>query len=362
MVFEKELLVATQAVRKASLLTKRIQAQVIANRESSTIIKSDNSPVTVGDYAAQTIIINAIKANFPEDKVLGEESASGLEDSFVQKILDEIKANDVIFNEEYSTDFKFTSDEFPLKTLTDVRTVINHGDYTGGRTGRFWCLDPIDGTKGFLRGDQFAVCLGLIIDGFTQVGVLGCPNLSLQNYGSTDKPGFEKFGYIFRAVRGSGAFYSPSYLDVQTNNQWERLNVRKLNDTKEMISLEGVEQAHSSHDEQSIIKQKLNITKSLHLDSQVKYCLLALGLGDVYLRLPIKLSFQEKIYDHAAGNVIVHEAGGIHTDSMQNVQLDFGNGLTLSTKGVIASSGPKKLHDLVIATSNSVICSRNISE
>ena len=125
-----------------------------------------------------------------------------------------------------------------------------------------------------------------------------------------------------------------------------------------MITLEGVEKGHSSHDEQTAIKNKLNISKSLHLDSQAKYCLLALGLADVYLRLPIKLSYQEKIWDHAAGNVIVHEAGGIHTDAMEDVPLDFGNGRTLATKGVIASSGPRELHDLVVSTSCDVIQSR----
>lgn len=122
-----------------------------------------------------------------------------------------------------------------------------------------------------------------------------------------------------------------------------------------MVSLEGVEKSHSAHDEQSIIKEKLGIKKSLHLDSQVKYCMLAAGLGDVYLRLPIKLEYQEKIWDHAAGNVIVEEAGGIHTDALQNFPLNFGQGRTLTTKGVIASCGPANLHKLVVSTSSDVM-------
>ncbi|EDO18420.1 hypothetical protein Kpol_1032p12 [Vanderwaltozyma polyspora DSM 70294] len=360
MLFEKELYVATEAVRKASLLTKRIQSQVIAHRESSTIIKSDSSPVTIGDYAAQTIIINAIKTHFPNDKILGEETATGLEDKFVNEILTEIKNNDTVFDKEYKTDFEFTNSQFPLASIEDVKKVINFGDYKGGRNGRFWCLDPIDGTKGFLRGEQFAVCLGLIVDGITQVGVIGCPNLSLSSFGGKDKPNHEKFGYIFRSVRGFGAFYAAaaSTSTSASTSNWTQIHSRKLSSTNEMISLEGVEKGHSSHDEQAIIKERLGITRSLNLDSQAKYCLLALGLGDLYLRLPIKLSFQEKIYDHAAGNVLVHEAGGIHTDAMENVELDFGNGLTLSTKGVIASCGPESLHGLAVKTSNEVINSR----
>ncbi|KAJ2982384.1 hypothetical protein NUW54_g10760 [Trametes sanguinea] len=41
----------------------------------------------------------------------------------------------------------------------------------------FWTLDPIDGTKGFLRGDQYAVCLALVVDARVELGVMGCPNL-----------------------------------------------------------------------------------------------------------------------------------------------------------------------------------------
>lgn len=361
MSFERELLVATQAVRKASLLTKRIQAQVIAHRASTTITKSDNSPVTVGDYAAQTIIINAIKANFPDDEIVGEESSEGLEDSFVSDILRELNENDKVFNAEYDVeDQKLLSNSaFPLKTIQDVKTVIDFGNSKGGNKGRIWCLDPIDGTKGFLRGEQFAVCLALIIDGNPRIGIIGCPNLSLEDYGGKDLEGHEPFGYIFRAVEGMGSFYaSAAKVSSKDSTLWAKTHVRKLTSTNDMVSLEGVEKGHSSHDEQSQIKSSLGISSSLHLDSQVKYCLLALGLGDVYLRLPIKLDYQEKIWDHAAGNVIVIEAGGIHTSAMKNEPLDFGQGRTLLTKGVIASCGPEELHDLVVRTSERSISSR----
>ena len=59
--------------------------------------------------------------------------------------------------------------------------------------GRYWALDPIDGTKGFLRGDQYAIALALIDDGDVVLGVLGCPNLANSD-GST--------GATFVAVPG----------------------------------------------------------------------------------------------------------------------------------------------------------------
>ena len=54
---------------------------------------------------------------------------------------------------------------------------IDHG---GGSqySERFWTLDPIDGTKGFLRGEQYAVALALIVDGRVAVAALACPNLT----------------------------------------------------------------------------------------------------------------------------------------------------------------------------------------
>ena len=64
-----------------------------------------------------------------------------------------------------------------------------------------WALDPIDGTKGFLRGEQFAVCLALIVDGQVQVGVMGCPNLPVD---AKNQDG-EK-GCLFITVKGQGAF------------------------------------------------------------------------------------------------------------------------------------------------------------
>lgn len=63
-----------------------------------------------------------------------------------------------------------------------------------------WTIDPIDGTKGFLRGEQYAVCLSLIVDSQVQVGVIGCPNLPLDPV----NPDAGR-GAIFIAVRGHGA-------------------------------------------------------------------------------------------------------------------------------------------------------------
>ncbi|KAJ9074508.1 3'(2'),5'-bisphosphate nucleotidase, partial [Entomophthora muscae] len=73
------------------------------------------------------------------------------------------------------------------------------------------------------------------------------------------------------------------------------------------------------------------------MDSQCKYGSISRGDGELYLRLPININYQEKIWDHAAGCLIVEESGGKVSD-VTGKPLDFSQGRTLaSNKGVIAS-------------------------
>ncbi|KIL54527.1 hypothetical protein M378DRAFT_174182 [Amanita muscaria Koide BX008] len=89
------------------------------------------------------------------------------------------------------------------------------------------------------------------------------------------------------------------------------------------------------------------------MDSQAKYGCLARGDGAVYLRMPTGVGYQEKIWDHAPGSLIVEEAGGIVTDS-RDKSLDFGLGRTLGENyGVIAAG--KGAHERVLVAVQSVL-------
>jgi hypothetical protein len=77
----------------------------------------------------------------------------------------------------------------------------------------------------------------------------------------------------------------------------------------------------------------------VRLDSQCKYAVVARGEASIYLRLPTRPGYEEKIWDHAAGCVIVKEAGGAVTD-VRGRPLDFSRGSTLAlNSGVVASNG-----------------------
>lgn len=350
MVYEKEAFIARLAVQKASYLTRSITEQILANKASNTITKEDNSPVTIGDFSAQAMIINAIKANFPEDEVIGEEDSQDLKENptLAQTILKELNRNEEIYQSQFPKINANLGAAF--ESVQQVAAVIDQGNSLGGKEGRYWALDPIDGTKGFLRGDQYAVCLALINNGEVELGVIGCPNLP-DNF---ENP--QRKGGLFIGIRGQGSFYSPLYdVEIENSSLGERIEMKDgLSSPSQLRVVEGVEKGHSSHSDQSQIKAKLSIPEgqSLNLDSQVKYCAVAKGLADLYLRLPINLKYREKVWDHAAGNILIKESGGVVSD-MEGRQLDFGKGRYLDSLGVIATN--KAFHADVIKAVKEVV-------
>jgi 3'(2'), 5'-bisphosphate nucleotidase len=86
----------------------------------------------------------------------------------------------------------------------------------------------------------------------------------------------------------------------------------------------------------------------VRMDSQTKYAILAAGGGEVIIRLlsPDRLDYREKIWDQAAGSIILEEAGGRLTD-LSGKPLDFTQGRTLKeNRGVLATNG--LLHEKVL--------------
>jgi 3'(2'), 5'-bisphosphate nucleotidase len=77
------------------------------------------------------------------------------------------------------------------------------------------------------------------------------------------------------------------------------------------------------------------------MDSQAKYAVLATGRGEIYLRLlsPRQPDYREKIWDQAAGSLLVDEAGGTVSD-LHGKALDFSAGRELvNNRGVLATNG-----------------------
>ncbi|MCJ1234260.1 hypothetical protein MMC14_002219 [Varicellaria rhodocarpa] len=349
MSYSKELHVACLAVQRATILTEK----VFHEKTKGTLSKDDKSPVTIGDFGAQALIIKAIKHNFPDDEIVGEEEASSLRDNAVLSA----QIWQLVKETRLADDFAEFELGGPLQNQEDMLFAIDSGNSPGGAKGRIWALDPIDGTKGFLRGGQYAVCLALIVDGDVKVGVLGCPNLPVDDKAplSAEVTDPQKTrGVLFAAAVGKGASSRPLGKGSLGAAQSIHMNNPTLKNAK---FCESVEAGHSSHDDQAQIAKKLGISQpSVRMDSQAKYGSIARGAGDVYLRLPVRADYQEKIWDHAAGDLIVREAQGIVTDANGD-RLDFSQGRTLAkNKGVIAA--PKQCHETVLEAVKNVLAAK----
>ena len=169
--YERENAIALDAVRIASTICDKVQAQLMRMDEKS-ITKGDKSLVTLADYAAQAVIAWRIGQDEPDMKFLGEEDADALvnggEDG--KEVLGKIT---VLVNEAIHLFYP----EAKELTDDDVVALIDKGKGEGGPEGRHWILDPVDGTLGFVRGDQYAIALALMDQGKLVLGAMGCPNM-----------------------------------------------------------------------------------------------------------------------------------------------------------------------------------------
>ena len=301
---------AIDAVIKAMRLCEQVQAEMVS---TDAIQKIDRSPVTVADFGSQALICKAIGDAFPDDPIVAEESAQALKEnaSLSERVTGYVN--------------QFCEDTVSAET---VREWIDRG--TGEVGPGFWTLDPIDGTKGFLRRDQYAIALAYILNGTVQLGVLGCPNLPHQlNNGDAEN------GCLFVAIRSEG-----TRLYTQTGDFIEQVHVSETADR----FAESVESTHGDSDAHRRIANVLGITESpVRMDSQAKYGIVSRGEASLYIRLPNPAypDYRECIWDHAAGLIVVEEAGGTVTDA-NGTALNFLTGKRMhENRGIVATNGKR---------------------
>ncbi|RMD72720.1 MAG: 3'(2'),5'-bisphosphate nucleotidase [Cyanobacteria bacterium J149] len=317
--YQKEKEIAISAVLQASELCQKVRQDIPPALE-----KQDKSPVTVADFGSQAIICKALKDIFPDTPIVGEEDATELRQP-----------------EQKNTLIKITEYVKQIIDNASENQVLDWIDYGNGKVSRrFWTLDPIDGTKGFLRQDQYAIALALIEDGEVKLGVLGCPALNMNQT--------QEQGCIFVAVRGEGSYRMPL-----NGGEMTKLQVVSNDDVQRFRFVESVEASHGDQERQNAIAQAVGITsQSVRVDSQAKYGIVASGEAALYLRLPSPKypDYRENIWDHAAGAIVVEEAGGKVTD-MYGKPLDFFSATKMmENRGVVVSNG--NIHEKVLEALN----------
>lgn len=257
---ERELETAISLAREAGRTILEYYAlEIIAEEKFG--IDNFSEPVTIADRASSRIIVDGLKSVFPGDFVLSEEEAD----------------------------------------RPDERT----------RTSRVWITDPIDGTWGFLKKDgDFAVQIGLAINGEAVVGVVSLPARDRLYYGS----------------KGNGSFVvdgeaEPTRLAASTNTDFSKMNL-------------AVSRNHRSPKISRIISE-FGLQSEIQRGSVgLKVGLVAEAICDLY----IHLSPRTKFWDTCGPQVILEEAGGRLTDLFgENIRYELSD--VQNHGGIVAANG-----------------------
>ncbi|MEA3424480.1 MAG: 3'(2'),5'-bisphosphate nucleotidase CysQ [Bacillota bacterium] len=224
--YDKELEVA----KKLAVDAGKLIMHVYIDESYDINIKSDESPVTTADHLANDLIVKELKKEFPQYAILAEESEDDL-------------------------------------TRRD-------NDYC-------WLVDPLDGTKEFIKhNDEFSVNIALVYKKRPVLGVIYIP--------VTEE--------LYYAVEESGAFYEADGVYKK------KIYVSdKIDEIKALRSRSRISQKLTD-----IYENESKITEVIKMGSSIKGCFIAKGEAEIYY------SFGKTMeWDTAAMEIVVSEAGGI---------------------------------------------------
>ena len=150
---------------------------------------------------------------------------------------------------------------------------------------RYWLVDPLDGTREFVkRNDEFTVNIALIDQRRAVLGVVMAPVT----------------GDLYVAGLGNGA-----WLQQQAGGEWQRLHTRPL---AQPATVAG-SRSHGGS-QRRVLEQLIGGDyQMLALGSSLKFCLIARGAADIYLRQGLTSE-----WDTAAAQCVLDEAGGAVLD------------------------------------------------
>ncbi|KAA8519853.1 hypothetical protein F0562_014057 [Nyssa sinensis] len=364
--YSKELEVAVRAVQMACMLCQRVQESLVSNGNDQFQSKDDNSLVTIADWSVQATVSWVLSQSFGSKNVsiVAEKDVRALSKADAGELLEAVVKT---VNECLAEAPRFGL-KIPVMAFgtTEVLEAISGCNSTRGPTGRFWVLNPVDGTLGFVHGDPYAVVLALIEDGEPVLGVLGCPNYPMKKEWLSFQNGYRRIiskltqptpeswdkGCVIYARRGSGKAWMQPLLHREKKFVWPNtgrpIHVSSIDNPSLATFCEAVEKSNSSHSFTSGLAHSVGLrNQPLHVNSMVKYAAIARGDAEIFMKFA-RAGNKEKIWDHAAGVVIIQEAGGVVTDAGGH-PLDFSKGSYLEglDRGIIACAGVK-LHDKII--------------
>ncbi|KAK0654155.1 hypothetical protein QBC41DRAFT_238456 [Cercophora samala] len=415
-----ELLIASLAIQRAALLTKRVLQTLSPPSSSSSssstypstpitghpffpssttcltpspynpsssssssrrlsIAKADASPVTIADFAAQALLISAIHHHFPHDTFIGEEDSASLRADpdlclSVWELVSTTRLQDPQAEELLGRRPETVGEMLGLIDLGCCST-RERGSKRGGE-GRFWSMDPIDGTSAFLKGEQYAVSLALIdADGRELLGLLACPNLPVWTAvrgerieeGKVDREGM---GVLLSAVRGGGCALVRPMGEGGLNAVVRRVNRRKSPsrtrlEAVKMEELHFVDSRVSCATDSGMVgrlAERAGVREAVGrteiYSSHMRYAAMVLGGREfVQVRFPKKQKGEAApwcLWDHAGSQLIYSESGAGKVTDLEGRPIDFGTGRKLTNNwGLITAD--ESVHGKILELAGEVI-------
>ncbi|KAF7841972.1 putative PAP-specific phosphatase, mitochondrial isoform X1 [Senna tora] len=318
--YHKELEAAVDAVERACRLCVDVKSSLFSS-DGRVLEKNDQTPVTVADFGVQALISLELGKLFPSIPLVAEEDSAFLRSrNLAETVVNAVTAKASPTNKPCTQD--------------DVLDAIDRGGKDafvfGSNPATYWVLDPIDGTRGFLKASKalYVVGLALVVDGEIVVGVMGCPNwqTDLSKKSTAD---FEECNDI---LNGSGAIM---IAHIGCGTWTKRFSLLQDRTTKfpgawTRCFVDGFDVVHKAHfcipDSQTWeslpLSSIFNATTEPDSveDNQIlllptccgslcKYLMVASGRASVFI-LRAKEKTIIKAWDHAVGMICVHEAGG----------------------------------------------------
>uniref|UniRef100_A0A175YLU1 3'(2'),5'-bisphosphate nucleotidase n=1 Tax=Daucus carota subsp. sativus TaxID=79200 RepID=A0A175YLU1_DAUCS len=319
--YHKELQAAVDVVERACRLCVEVKKSLFST-EGKILEKTDQTPVTIADFGVQALVSLELEKLFPSIPLVAEEDSAFLRsNNLANSVLDVVTEKAKISGK-------------PL-TEADVLEAIDRGGKDafvfGSSPATYWVLDPIDGTKGFLKGTEalYVVGLSLVVEGDVVLGVMGCPNWQeedcskLINEIQEYKDVIAQLGVVMVAHVGCGT-WKMRLNDISSNttnlaDSWIRCFVDKysminearfcISDSQLWESLPLSNSFDATIDMENVSENEI-LLLPLCCGSLCKYLMVASGRASVFI-LRSRVDRIIKVWDHAVGIICVQEAGGM---------------------------------------------------
>lgn len=281
------------------------------------LAKKDGSQVTPADIALQIVVVRHLRERLGLVRIIAEETLASLSgDSTAWHHVE-------VAMEEFAAWWGW-----PLANREELERLLLLGSEF--HAGPYWSIDPIDGTSGWVDGRACCTCIAHVQDGQADLG--GIVMAPAPPDWINAVPAVRE-GIALVAGRGRGCW---ALRFDESGALLDGTRVARGSSHRPPVWLCSVRGGPRTDRAQRILHRAGCAGATLPIDSQCKYGLVALGVGDVAMRAARPGTAPEQAWDHAAGMLLAAEAGAAATD-MQGATVAFDEaGLLSLNMGTLA--------------------------